>query len=219
LVGAEGLPPPLHLPSVVAPPQQSVVLRASGLPPVALYAMFAWLGGCLFRAPHATGLPAIEVVFPAADIPLRMLELPGLHGDRVTAEAHVVPPRLVVASALESCSATVAVSTASPGMVAAGRVVEFCSSVSRKPSPLVVLTRPRARRACLSPPRTIYFAQEWSYCSSRQEGGTPSITRGQNVVMRQLGVIGTEAAPDATAFQEYLRLFATGLSESHCQAI
>jgi hypothetical protein len=37
--------------------------------------------------------------------------------------------------------------------------------------------------------------------------------------MRQLGVIGAEAAPDATAFQEYLRLFATGLSESHCQAI
>jgi hypothetical protein len=37
--------------------------------------------------------------------------------------------------------------------------------------------------------------------------------------MCQLGVIGTEAAPDATAFQEYLRLFATGLSESHCQAI
>jgi hypothetical protein len=37
--------------------------------------------------------------------------------------------------------------------------------------------------------------------------------------MRQLGVIGMEAAPDATAFQEYLRLFATGLSESHCLAI
>jgi hypothetical protein len=37
--------------------------------------------------------------------------------------------------------------------------------------------------------------------------------------MRQLGVIGTEAAPDATAFQEYLRLFAMGLSESHCLAI
>jgi hypothetical protein len=53
----------------------------------------------------------------------------------------------------------------------------------------------------------------------RPRGGTPSITRGQNVVMRQLGVIGTEAAPDATAFQEYLRLFATGLSESHCLAI
>jgi hypothetical protein len=42
---------------------------------------------------------------------------------------------------------------------------------------------------------------------------------GQNVVMRQLGVIGAEAVPDATAFQEYLRLFATGLSESHCLAI
>jgi hypothetical protein len=37
--------------------------------------------------------------------------------------------------------------------------------------------------------------------------------------MRQLGVIGAEDAPDATAFQEYLLLFATGLSESHCQAI
>jgi hypothetical protein len=37
--------------------------------------------------------------------------------------------------------------------------------------------------------------------------------------MRQLGVIGTEATPDATAFQEYLRLFATSLSESHCLAI
>jgi hypothetical protein len=37
--------------------------------------------------------------------------------------------------------------------------------------------------------------------------------------MRQLGVIGVEAAPDATAFQEYLRLFATGLLESHCLVI
>jgi hypothetical protein len=37
--------------------------------------------------------------------------------------------------------------------------------------------------------------------------------------MRQLGVIGAEAAPDATSFQAYLRLFATGLSESHCHAI
>jgi hypothetical protein len=37
--------------------------------------------------------------------------------------------------------------------------------------------------------------------------------------MRQLGVIGAEAAPDATAFQEYLRLFTSGLSESHCLAI
>jgi hypothetical protein len=37
--------------------------------------------------------------------------------------------------------------------------------------------------------------------------------------MRQLGVIGAEAAPDATAFQEYLRLFATGPSESHCLTI
>jgi hypothetical protein len=37
--------------------------------------------------------------------------------------------------------------------------------------------------------------------------------------MRQLGVIGAEAAPDATAFQAYLRLFSTGLSESHCHAI
>jgi hypothetical protein len=52
-----------------------------------------------------------------------------------------------------------------------------------------------------------------------KRGGTPSITRGKNVVMRQLGVISVEAAPDTTAFQEYLRLFATGLSESHCQAI
>jgi hypothetical protein len=32
-------------------------------------------------------------------------------------------------------------------------------------------------------------------------------------------VIGAEAAPDTTAFQEYLRLFAIGLSESHCHAI
>jgi hypothetical protein len=37
--------------------------------------------------------------------------------------------------------------------------------------------------------------------------------------MRQLGVIGAEAAPDATAFQEYLHLFATDLLERHCQAI
>jgi hypothetical protein len=38
-------------------------------------------------------------------------------------------------------------------------------------------------------------------------------------MMCQLGVIGAEASPNATIFQEYSRLFATGLSESHCQAI
>jgi hypothetical protein len=81
------------------------------------------LGACLFRAPHATGLPAIEVVFPAADVPLRTLELPGLCGDRVTAEAPVVSPCLVVASALGSASASV--STVSPGTLAAGRAVGF----------------------------------------------------------------------------------------------
>jgi hypothetical protein len=113
LVGMVGSPPPLPLPSVVAPPQQLVLLSA----------VFARLGACLFRALHATGLPAIEVVFPAADVPLRTLELLGLCGDRVTVESLVVSPCLVVASALGSASASV--STASPGTLAAGRATDF----------------------------------------------------------------------------------------------
>jgi hypothetical protein len=63
-----------------------------------------------------------------------------------------MPPCLVVASALGSASASVAVSTASPVTVAAGRAAEFCSSVSRQPSPPVVLTHPKARRARPPPP-------------------------------------------------------------------
>jgi hypothetical protein len=125
-------------------------LRASRPPHVLLSVVFARLGACLFRASHATGLLAIEVVFPAVDVPLRTLELPDLHGDRVTAEAPVVSPCLVVASALGSAFASV--STASPGTLAAGRAEEFCYSVSRKPAPPVVLTRPRACRARSPPP-------------------------------------------------------------------
>jgi hypothetical protein len=171
LVGVEGSTPPLPLPSVVAPPQQSVVLRASRPPPVALSAVFARLGDCLFRAPHATGLPAIEVAFPVADVPLRTLELPDLHGDRVTAEAPVVTPRLVVA--LDLGSASVAASTASPGTVAAGRAAEFCSSVSRQPSPPVVLTHPRARRARLPPPDPATLHRSGCIAALAKKGAPP----------------------------------------------
>jgi hypothetical protein len=163
----------------VAPPQQSVVLRAPGPPPVTLSVVFARLGACLFRAPHATGLPAIEVVFLAADVPLRTLELPGLRGDRVTAEATVVPPRLVIALALGSSSATVAVSTASPRKVAAGRAAEFCSSVSRQPSPPVVLTRPRARRARPPPPDPSTLRRSGRIVALAKRGALPPSLAGR----------------------------------------
>jgi hypothetical protein len=171
LVGMVGSPPPLPLPSVVAPPQQPVVLRSSGPTPVLLSVVFAWLGACLFRAPHATGLPAIEVVFPAADVPLRTLELPGLCGDRVTAEAPVVSPCLVVASALGSTSASV--STASPGTLAAGRAAEFCSSISRLPAPPVVLTRPKARRARPPPPDPSTLRRSGRIAAKAARGAPP----------------------------------------------
>jgi hypothetical protein len=91
----------------------------------------ARLGACLFRAPHVTELPTIEVVFPVADVPLRTLELPDLRGDRVTTEAPVIPPRLDVASALGSASTSMAAFMASPGTMTVGRAAEFCSFISR----------------------------------------------------------------------------------------
>jgi hypothetical protein len=171
LVSMVGSPPPLPLPSVVAPPQQPVVLRSSGPTPVLLSAVFAWLGGCLSRAPHATGLPAIEVVFPAADVPLRPLELPCLRDDRVTAEAPVVSPCLVVASALGSAS--ISVSAASPGTLAVGRAAEFCSSVSRMPAPPVVLTRPKARRARPPPPDPSTLRRSGRIAAKTARGAPP----------------------------------------------
>jgi hypothetical protein len=154
---------------------------------VALSVVFARLGACLFRAPHVTGLPAIEVVFPAADVPLRTLELAGLRGDRVTAEAPIVPSRLVVASALGSSSATLAVSTASPGTVAVGRAAEFCSSVSRKPSPPVVLTRPRARRARPPPPDPSTLRRSGRIAALAKRGAAPPSLAGKTSWCASLG--------------------------------
>jgi hypothetical protein len=177
LVGMVGSPPPLPLPSVVAPPQQPVVLRSSGPTPVLLSVVFARLGAYLFRALHATGLLAIEVVFPAADVPLRTLELPGICGDRVTAEAPVVSPCLVVASALGSASASV--SSASPRTLAAGRAAEFCPSVSRMPAPPVVLTRPKARRARPPPPDPSTLRRSGRIAAKAARGAPPPSPAGR----------------------------------------
>lgn len=45
------------------------------------------------------------------------------------------------------------------------------------------------------------------------------LTRGQNVVMCQLGLVGRGEALDSAAFQEYLHLFIVDLSEEQCLAI
>jgi hypothetical protein len=102
-----------------------------------------------------------------------------------------------------------------PEVEAAGRAADLCSSVSGQPSPLVALACPRARSARL-PPLTHLPCTGAIVLRLWTRGGTRSITCGQNIVMHHLGVIGKDIAADANAFEEYLYLFATGLSDSHC---
>ncbi|CAL5019855.1 unnamed protein product [Urochloa decumbens] len=99
-----------------------------------------------------------------------------------------------------------------------GLVAEFCASVTREMEPPVLSAKPRVRRAKIPAPGTVLRRSSRIAALSHNRGTKP-VTVAQNIIMRRLGLVQQNQAPDTTSFLEYTRLFADGLSDEHCLAI